>query len=419
MLKNVKLKENMRSLSEVVFCQHFIGLQGGCCDNENISFIRAINRHDDDIAKIPLFKICEDILSRDSSITIWGAVVGTVFGKQSVGSPSSCLLSFVKQLFVKSDCVFNPGIFDSYYASFEAFFYDDNVTIHDCCNLININSGSRIIEIEQGVTLEAIPPYDTVDISSNFLRDPANIHIGSVCLMKRIYSVDKIVSRIDENGNATNAHFPTETELQLFNSSFHFDNIVKALRVLKSSGVFRDRLISQEHQIFMPFGSRKISFSRNGDCAFQAPLSIGEDDVDQIKEYYDLIKNNSNKVISTAINRLSYGMERRTIEDKVMDFMIGLEALYLPNINTELSYRISLRVACRLHTTPTDRKDCFNFIKEMYSCRSKIVHGNANSFSEEKVDRLEEILRESIKLWFQNKDLFRTDDLDEAIFNQS
>ena len=45
----------------------------------------------------------------------------------------------------------------------------------------------------------------------------------------------------------------------------------------------------------------------------------------------------------------------------------------------------------------------------MYKIRSKIVHGDKPKLDKDEIDKLEEILRESIKLWIKDNTKFSTD----------
>ena len=67
-------------------------------------------------------------------------------------------------------------------------------------------------------------------------------------------------------------------------------------------------------------------------------------------------------------------MEGRTAEDRLIDYVIALEALYGNEID-ELRYRLSLRAAILLGTGMEDTGFIRELISESYKLRSKIVHG--------------------------------------------
>lgn len=83
-------------------------------------------------------------------------------------------------------------------------------------------------------------------------------------------------------------------------------------------------------------------------------------------------------------------------ENKLIDCMIGLEALYLKETQ-ELSYRLSHRVASLLGNTDEERRKVFKNVKRLYKKRSKLVHGESVSVSWDEVKLVRKYLRESIK----------------------
>jgi hypothetical protein len=85
--------------------------------------------------------------------------------------------------------------------------------------------------------------------------------------------------------------------------------------------------------------------------------------------------------------------------------MIGLEALYLPDGNTELSFRLSVRVAFLL-SSKIERKNTYEFLRKIYDVRSSVVHGNKYELNIEDIRKLEELLRKSVILWIKDKNNF-------------
>lgn len=110
------------------------------------------------------------------------------------------------------------------------------------------------------------------------------------------------------------------------------------------------------------------------------------------------------KRFQIACNRQSSGMTRHASEDERIDFMGGLEALFLPDGSQELALRLSLRVARMLEQDTPTQRDLFEFTTGMYDSRSRIVHCEAGlskkfQLTDENVSRLEETLRKSLKRW--------------------
>jgi hypothetical protein len=83
----------------------------------------------------------------------------------------------------------------------------------------------------------------------------------------------------------------------------------------------------------------------------------------------------------------------------VLNGLTALEALLTNDSNTELSYRLSLRVANLLGSEDAARVSLFREMKEFYDLRSKIVHGSASKLSTKLQNRLQltDSLREIVR----------------------
>jgi hypothetical protein len=107
--------------------------------------------------------------------------------------------------------------------------------------------------------------------------------------------------------------------------------------------------------------------------------------------------------------------------DSFIDCIIALENLYLKNTHQELGYKLSLRIAHLLGRNIDQRIEIYKFIKEAYSLRSAIVHGEETKklkkLNDEYLLRIREILRESIKYFIKNSDNWSGNNLDKIILN--
>lgn len=82
--------------------------------------------------------------------------------------------------------------------------------------------------------------------------------------------------------------------------------------------------------------------------------------------------------LSVAIRRFSQSNERDSIEDKVIDFLISAEALFLSSggsFQCELKYRLSHRAAMFIEGDAEKQRKIFEFMQKAYDVRSAIVHG--------------------------------------------
>jgi len=71
---------------------------------------------------------------------------------------------------------------------------------------------------------------------------------------------------------------------------------------------------------------------------------------------------------------------RTSIEDKLIDLVISLEALFSPAREGEFRFRISLRGALLLGNDADSRRRVFQLMKRAYDARSSLVHGDESPF---------------------------------------
>ena len=102
-------------------------------------------------------------------------------------------------------------------------------------------------------------------------------------------------------------------------------------------------------------------------------------DCRELKRLFSAIRNGLPSPVELALRRLNLSSTRRSIEDAIVDSVIGLEAIYLPTDSGELRYRLSARCAAHLESDAQSRIDLFERIGWLYDVRSGIVHGNVGS----------------------------------------
>jgi hypothetical protein len=99
-----------------------------------------------------------------------------------------------------------------------------------------------------------------------------------------------------------------------------------------------------------------------------------------------------------AVRRFGLAYDRQLDEDRILDYWIALEGLFLPDGGQELSYRVSLRVASFLGGSPEERVDLFAKTRRSYAIRSKVAHGAESPADLHEVANLTEgLVRRSLR----------------------
>jgi hypothetical protein len=89
--------------------------------------------------------------------------------------------------------------------------------------------------------------------------------------------------------------------------------------------------------------------------------------------------------------------------------------MYLPDGNSELTFRLTLRASLLLNERSVAKAD-FDFLKNMYDIRSSIVHGNSSNITKDQIKRLENITRNSLKAFMNDNSQFTRENLNNLFF---
>ncbi|MFC2013360.1 hypothetical protein ACFLU8_00485 [Chloroflexota bacterium] len=385
MINNTKLKQSLKELAQSVFKLY-----------DTCPAIIAIDKFDDEICKNRDYFDCIKLMEDDAQIkALQGKLVGTKKSTSLVENEQVCILSFLKQLYLKNP-VYNQYVFDEQYSAFEDLFYSDFLEIEESTRLYNFQFSGNVIELAPGISILKKTPQEEHEIhkiKSYEMFSKSDFIIKREFIRKKVVSGWKGINRqvIDKG---------------ILDSYDLFDLVITSLRILKPSAVYRDLRIESEIMTFQPYVGVMTTFPFFENVAIGNKCIIEEDDFDELRIIVKYMINQGDSRYTVATRRLSLGMERRNLLDRIIDYMIGLEAMYLPDGNEELSFRLSLRAALLLYSDPVDRKQTYYFLRKMYKMRSNIVHGNKYALDKDEINKLEEILRISIKLWIKDNQNF-------------
>jgi len=94
-----------------------------------------------------------------------------------------------------------------------------------------------------------------------------------------------------------------------------------------------------------------------------------------------------------------YSEDEQRLDLAVLNAFTAFEALLMGNESSEITYRLSLRVANLLEFDDASRVKTFRDMKEFYELRSKIIHGSASKLNPKLQTRLQELdsLRELLR----------------------
>ena len=249
----------------------------------------------------------------------------------------------------------------------KSFFYADVFHYRYFAPISNFSSEQDTIELSVNFKIVKISKED----KERFLIGPDTFHSVFSDVAFKEFAFELTIDQEKRIGEHSPSQDNPETKARQL-----FDKACASLRLYKEGLVGFNRIWSLNQN--WDFFGTSSSFSNGPANFYGEKMHLSKD---EIPEYLDLLKmyegisdKNRNKIVN-AVNRLSLGTERARPEDKILDFFIGLESLFLNDKDPELKYRLSLYMAHWLGQDVDDRKKIFGIISKGYDQRSFIVHG--------------------------------------------
>lgn len=382
-------------------------------ENDPLQISTRISQLEPEIKKIAEYQTCVAMMNADATIRpLLGKTVGTIAGSAPTDSANTCVMRFIERMhYTLEGKTFDSALFTKHYEAFEELFYTDRLRFRDTVRLHNFESANEIV-LEDGLAIIRLPLIQEGRTRMEEMRHRPHVQFTrSNFGIERIYTKPKLV------GISTIEPPPEQVARELNESGDMFDLVIKALRILKPSAVFRDRSITTEALTFMPYAGVQTRAPFGEYIVMGDKCVVSPKDATALKTLYTKMKQTKQQPFTIASNRLGFGMERRSDEDRLLDYMIGLESLYLPDGNAELTFKLSLRVAFVTRQEMADRKHMFEFMKKLYDVRSRIAHGKGFDLTKEDISQIEEVLRQSLKIYLDKPANFSKDALNNIYFD--
>jgi hypothetical protein len=154
------------------------------------------------------------------------------------------------------------------------------------------------------------------------------------------------------------------------------DKFILALRTFKEGRVGYD-YIHFKPMSFCPLPLPSLGY---GDSYVPfGQYEVSNEEIEPLRQHASMIFASREPAMEMACSRLSDAQTRLRPQDRLVDAVIGLEALLLAGLRNEdrrgeLKYRFSLHYST-LFGTPEERHRAFRVAKDLYDLRSTIAHG--------------------------------------------
>lgn len=303
------------------------------------------------------------------------------------------LLTFFKYyLQVNKSLSLDIVIFNKIYPGVEDFILHKNIRINYVLPLKYFKCEADEIDLDYNLKIKKISQEDYKEIFQGMKMGVSYLSRFEISITE--YQLEMV--ELIENGTPLNASI----FINIFNK------VIYALRLFKAGIV--DRIIFKPHIIKYKYGSwEPIWQPVRGSIAideitFSDRYYLNDYEVADFKKLWNRYNNydfNKNKPVEIAITRFNYAAEKEPWGEKLVDYIIALEALFLRD-NKELTYKLALRTAIFLSDDSKERNIIREDIKNAYNLRSKIVHGDFIESGEKGlITKIEEYVRTSINLF--------------------
>jgi len=190
---------------------------------------------------------------------------------------------------------------------------------------------------------------------------------------------------------------------------------ISALRLHKRGSVGISLFILPQEKIAAPLPPLSFMQSHPG-----SPIYIMErKEVKTFKQLYNKLNELSSlgdQKLGLALRRYNLSFSVPEFEDKLIDYIIALEALFLSGAS-EKGFRLRIYMTNFLgNNSPSKRQEIWDYIKKAYELRSQVVHGtkplpseismkglNYSVYREDFVFKIEEYTRKAIKKYIEMK----------------
>jgi len=291
---------------------------------------------------------------------------------------------------------FDQRVFESIYSMFKDYLFSSEFIFRITAPL---NSGCDVkdMDLGDGLKIRSITDEELQELwrHSRF----GAISRSDIPFLKHALELEYTISKNSSLGTH-------QEKAEILN------DLITALRLFKRGGVsFNTYWVS-------PKGWASLSNLAFCESSMSSPkTSYGggnyvleeEPEIEQFQKFWRTFKETdfqSVPFLKMTIERFNFAYEKRSQEDKLIDYMISFESLFMKETQ-ELRHRLSVRVSCFLKGKYSERKDLFSDFKKIYDIRSAIVHGESINHKylkklkveslSELVSKVEELLRESIK----------------------
>jgi len=284
-------------------------------------------------------------------------------------------------LYIKDDnLIFDENKFESLYVNLEEYI-QGTAKFHYFANLYGFDHEEQEIVVGDDITIRKI--VDTQKVMASVYNQLDQL------LMNNNYDFQQInpsTSRIE----TYDIHYNLDSKREKFQHAIDVLNLftegpVQLSYVKCELPLFYPAEISSAVEVIKPRGGSGWSLSK-----------MSKDESQKFTTFFEKLSNVRDRhKLGFAIRRFNYGKISRDRDDKIVDLIISLESLFGDGSNTDLNYKLALRVALIHGKDYHHRKKLRKIFKLLYDARSHVVHGS-------EADKTIRKIEQDCKDWMSN-----------------
>jgi hypothetical protein len=370
-----------------------------------VEWYRLIYRFEEEFKRLDAYQAAVQAMEQDEKISRHlNTLVGTAKTKTTVDC-DTCLRSLLIQLLEgQKDLDFQEEQFDRICDQIEDYFYREILEYRYLSPLEGFQMEAERIELNPKFSIIRIPKEEKQGILSessySFLT-----YLSYQAVYFTDYAFEYYLEEPKVFGDATKNSGEALPDRVVMKN---FDEACSSLRLFKKGKVGYTN-IRRKAKFWEPHSGTVIS-SLPGREVLGTEYVLSKGEILTFLDFWRVYQTGRHKEgnrIEIALRRFNFAYGKVMPEDKLIDYIIGFEALLLQDEPQELPYRMALRGAALLSKNPDERKKTFSELKAAYKERNNIVHGrkardivhigNEEVQFTKFVERIEEYLRLAIK----------------------
>ncbi len=386
---------------------HFEGSSLGSIQETKLNLLLLLDPHIFDPAHVSSYVAVEQAMRGDAKVARHLDTVVGPGGFRFRVNVESAVRAFLGHLLGdRNGLVFDDHRFEEIYVAAENFFYSDTLPLRFLAPLLNFKMETERIELGKGLSLLSMAAKEREEYLAQVNSMWPGMGPGwrGAGFGWEEFGLELLMDAPKEFGELT-----TTSALQspLETATERIAEALSAFRLFKPGAMGYAML----RQIVTGWSPTGFTMYRWNEVPLGPQYTLSSSEVGQFRIFWDQYRQARSRDrprIDLALRRLNFGVERIRPEDRLIDYVIGLEALLTGgDEGGDLSYRLAMRGTRLLGADASARSKIYAELRKGYRLRSVIVHGSAINQTvtiegegvafTEFVDRIAAHLREAIK----------------------